>query len=268
MAPRQRTHPVGVLRLLPQALPLAALPLAALAFAAIAPVALAATPASLEGTAWVLAGNEAVSLRFEQGRVSGSDGCNRFNGPYLSSGASLTIGPPLAATQMACPPPVIQQAARFNQALAATRFFRRDGANLLLIAADGSVRATLVPQSKSLAGSWQVSAFNNGRQAVVSPLVGTVLDLSFLEGGRIGGSSGCNRYTAKIQVQGSQVAIAAPMSTRRLCNEPAGVMEQERQFLAALTSVATLRHEGQRLELRRADGALALILKRQPTAAK
>jgi len=249
-------------------LPLAALPLAALAFAAIAPVALAATPASLEGTAWVLAGNEAVSLRFEQGRVSGSDGCNRFNGPYLSRGASLTIGPPLAATQMACPPPVMQQAAQFNQSLAATRFFRRDGANLRLLAEDGSVRATLVPQSKSLAGSWQVSAFNNGRQAVVSPLVGTVLDLSFLGGGRIGGSSGCNRYVAKFQVQGSQVAIAAPMSTRRLCNEPAGVMEQERQFLAALTSVATLRHEGQRLELRRADGALALILKRQPTAAK
>jgi heat shock protein HslJ len=273
VAPRQRTHPAGVSRLLPEFLPLAALSLAALslaslAFAAIAPAALAATPASLEGTAWVLAGNEAVSLQFEQGRVSGSDGCNRFNGPYLSRGTSLTIGPPLAATQMACPPPVMQQAARFNQALAATRFFRRDGANLRLLGADGSVGATLVPQSKSLAGSWQVSAYNNGRQAVVSPLVGTVLDVSFLEGGRIGGSSGCNRYSAKIQVQGSQVAIAAPMSTRRLCSEPAGVMEQERQFLAALTSVATLRHEGQRLELRRADGALALILRRQPTAAK
>jgi len=268
VAPRQRTHPAGVSRLLPEFLPLAALSLVTLAFAAIAPAVLAATPASLEGTAWVLAGNEAVSLQFEQGRVSGSDGCNRFNGPYLSRGTSLTIGPPLAATQMACPPPVMQQAARFNQALASTRFFRRDGANLRLLGADGSVGATLVPQSKSLAGSWQVSAYNNGRQAVVSPLVGTVLDVSFLEGGRIGGSSGCNRYSAKIQVQGSQVAIAAPMSTRRLCSEPAGVMKQERQFLAALTSVATLRHEGQRLELRRADGALALILRRQPTAAK
>jgi heat shock protein HslJ len=45
-------------------------------------------------------------------------------------------------------------------------------------------------------------------------------------------------------------------------------MEQERQFLAALTSVAALRHEGQRLELRRADGALAVILLRLPTAAQ
>jgi len=253
---------------LPMALlPTAALPLITLALAVIPPVALAAVPPSLDGTAWVLAGNDAVSLQFEQGRVSGSDGCNRFNGPYLSRGPSLTIGPPLAATQMACPPPVLRQAAKFNQALAATRFFRRDGANLRLLAADGSVRATLVAQSKSLAGSWQVSAYNNGCQAVVSPLLGTVLDLSFLGDGRIGGSSGCNRYSAKIQVEGSQVAISTPLSTRRLCSTPAGVMEQERQFLAALAAVATLRHEGQRLELRRADGALALILQRLPTAA-
>ena len=130
------------------------------------------------------------------------------------------------------------------------------------------MRATLVPQSLSLDGRWQVTAYNNGRQAVVSPLLGTELDLSFLEGGRIGGSSGCNRYSAKFKREGSQVAISAPVSTRRLCSEPAGVMEQERQFLAALASVATLRHEGQRLELRRADGALAVILQRLPTAAK
>ena len=249
-------------------LPMAAMPLVTLAFAAMAPVALAAIPPSLEGTAWVLAGNDAVSLQFEQGRVSGSDGCNRYNGPYLRRGSSLTIGPQLAATRMACPPPVMRQAAKFNQALVATRFFRLDGANLRLLAADGSVHATLVPQSKSLAGNWQVSAFNNGRQAVVSPLVGTVLDVSFLEGGRIGGSSGCNRYSAKIRVAGNQVAISAPLSTRRLCGEPQGVMEQERQFLAALTSVATLRHEGKRLELRRADGALAVILQRLPLPAK
>ena len=250
------------------AIPKAALPLITLAFAAIPPAALAAMPPSLDGTAWVLNGNDAVILQFEQGRVSGSDGCNRFNGPYLSRGTSLTIGPPLAATKMACAPLLLQQAARFNQALAATRFFRREGAQLRLLAADGSVRATLVPQSRSLDGNWQVLRYNNGRQAVVSPLLGTELDLSFLEGGRIGGNSGCNRYSAKVQVDGSKLTISTPLSTRRLCIAPAGVMEQEQQFLAALTSVASLRQEEQRLELRRADGALALVLRRLPTAAQ
>ena len=242
----------------------AGLPLAALSMAA--PAALPASPTNLEGTAWLLNGNDAVSLQFEQGRVSGSDGCNRFNGPYASRGTSLQIGSPLAATKMACSPPVMEQAARFNQALAGTRSFRLDGGQLRLLGADDTVRATLVSQSRTLDGSWQVIRYNNGRQAVVSPLLGTDIDLSFLGDGRIGGSSGCNRYNASIQVDGSKVTISTPLSTRRLCSAPAEVMEQERQFLAALTSAATLRQEGRRLELRRADGALAVILRRLPTA--
>ena len=37
-------------------------------------------------------------------------------------------------------------------------------------------------------------------------------------------------------------------------------MEQEQQFLKALESVATIRQEGERAELRTADGALAMSL--------
>jgi heat shock protein HslJ len=43
-----------------------------------------------------------------------------------------------------------------------------------------------------------------------------------------------------------------------MCAEPEGVMEQEQMLLAALETVATAQVEGDRLELRRADGALAL----------
>jgi heat shock protein HslJ len=39
-------------------------------------------------------------------------------------------------------------------------------------------------------------------------------------------------------------------------------MEQERQFLAALPTAVSLRLEGDALELRRADGAIALSLRR------
>jgi len=42
------------------------------------------------------------------------------------------------------------------------------------------------------------------------------------------------------------------------------VMEQEQQFLKALETVATVSQEGNRLELRRADGALAVTLAREP----
>jgi len=42
-------------------------------------------------------------------------------------------------------------------------------------------------------------------------------------------------------------------------------MEQERAFLAALNTVATMRMDGDLLELRAADGALAFLLRRAPS---
>ena len=42
------------------------------------------------------------------------------------------------------------------------------------------------------------------------------------------------------------------------------MMEQEQQYLKALQTAATARFEGERLELRTADGALAATLAKAP----
>jgi heat shock protein HslJ len=64
----------------------------------------------LPGTSWTLvdlAGAEAVgdpapSLAFtEEGTVTGSTGCNTFNGEVSISGSNVTFGP-MATTRMAC----------------------------------------------------------------------------------------------------------------------------------------------------------------------
>jgi heat shock protein HslJ len=47
-----------------------------------------------------------------------------------------------------------------------------------------------------------------------------------------------------------------------MCVAPEGVMEQEQQFLKALSTVATARFDGDRLELRTAEGSLAVSLVR------
>ena len=88
---------------------------------------------------------------------------------------------------------------------------------------------------------------------------GIALDLAFGIDGKASGSAGCNRYVAPYQASGNSLSFGAAAATRRLCAE-AELMEQERQFLQALASVATARREGDRLELRTADGALAVSL--------
>jgi heat shock protein HslJ len=42
-------------------------------------------------------------IELENGRLTGSTGCNRMNGSYTASGTSLQIGNNLAITKMGCP---------------------------------------------------------------------------------------------------------------------------------------------------------------------
>lgn len=224
----------------------------------------------LEGTQWVLASlpdrdvaaAHAATLSFESGRMRGSDGCNRYSVSYRAIGSTLEVAPRSASTQMACAPDVLKQAEAFMAALAsASAYYVADG-QLHLLAADRSVLATLAPQSKQLAGtSWRATGVNNGKGAVASVVAGSTLTLDFDADGRASGTAGCNRFTAGYEARPDrgELRFSAPATTRMLCPD-AGVMAQEQMFLDALQSVATMRMEGSRLELRRADGALALSL--------
>ena len=239
------------------------------AFSACAAVPPAAGYPGLQGTAWVLSElpgrtlvpGSSVTLRFEDGRASGSDGCNRFGMSYAATGSKLDFKPGGMATQMACAPELMQQASAFMASLTGAQAFRVDAGQLQLLGADGAVRARFAPQPEGLAGTaWHVTGYNNGRQAVVSVLNGTELTMEFSADGRVAGSAGCNRFTGSFKQDGKSLSFGPAAATRRLCVEPEGVMEQEQQFLKALETVATARQEADRLEMRTADGALAFTL--------
>jgi heat shock protein HslJ len=89
------------------------------------------------------AGTE-LTATFENGAVSGSSGCNTYNGTYTLTDSTLAIGP-LASTKMACEQPIMDQEAAFLSALQGATGVRTDGANVTLTAADGSNAVTLAP---------------------------------------------------------------------------------------------------------------------------
>jgi len=248
--------------------PLAIVALASL-LVACAPMPSSAESAALEGTTWVLSSlpratlvaGPRATLRFADGRAAGSDGCNRYTTGFVQSGASLRFASPGASTRMACPPGATALAKAFDDALAATRASRVVDGRLELLGEGGEVLAAFSPQPEGLAGtSWRVTSYNNGRQAVTSTLAGTTLTMAFAADGRVGGSAGCNRYTGTFTQAGRALALAGVAATRRLCVEPERIMEQEQAFLKALETVAEARVEDDRLELRTADGALAVVL--------
>lgn len=242
------------------------------ACASRAPLAPAAAGGGLDDTAWVLTSlggqpplaHVPVNLRFgADGAVSGSDGCNVLRGAFVAGAASLQIGDKLASTMMACTAPVNEQAKRYLELLLQVRRYAIDGSYLTL--SDDSGRSLLTFQSRqsTLPGSsWEVLACNNGRGGVASLVAGTRIDVHFGTNGRVNGSAGCNAFVADFDTEQNKVSIGMSRTTRKACAEPAGVMEQEAQFLRALHSAATFRVDGDRLELRTADGATALQLKR------
>ena len=106
---------------------------------------------TLSGTHWSLVSiggspvlaSESTSLQFEKGRLSGSDGCNRYTTRYNASDSSLKIGPNIAGTRMACSAPVMEEAKTFIEMLDRTAGYRRDGDRMTLLDASGRPLANL-----------------------------------------------------------------------------------------------------------------------------
>ena len=226
---------------------------------------------SLVGTRWTLVtlgksmpSQPALTLNFEaNGSVNGHDGCNSFQTVYKSTGSTMQIGPQLSGTLMACPDDIEEKARAYRETLTRTTRFERVAADLHLLDAGGHVLARFTTTTLSLPGSkWEVISYNNGKQAVVSVIIGSHITAQFGDDGLVTGSAGCNQYFATFSVKNAAIEIGKPQVTRQTCDTPQNVMNQESLFLEALQTGAKIDTRGDLLELRTISGALAVQLKR------
>jgi putative lipoprotein len=106
--------------------------------------------APLVGTQWVLAdvggtpANAAkTTLRFlAASKVSGSGGCNDYNGGVRLQSSTVMFGP-IQTTRMACAAPIMEQETRYFDALVGARGVDLDGASLYFLDVTGSRTAHL-----------------------------------------------------------------------------------------------------------------------------
>jgi heat shock protein HslJ len=200
-----------------------------------------------------------ATITFENGRVGGNTGCNNFFASYTLVGQQLTIAQ-IGSTMMMCEDAIMAQEQGILAALGKAAAYAPKEEGVALLDASGAVVLTLVPQPQaSLTGVvWLATMVNNGRQAVVSLVEGAEITATFDEEGTLFGSAGCNNYRTSYTLDGDAIALAPILSTKKFCSEPEGVMEQEANYLAALETVAMWSIRGDVLELRDADGALAV----------
>ncbi len=231
--------------------------------------------APLEGRTWVLTAfgdptdpkapvesGKAVTATFDslKHRVAGNATCNQYFAQYSVNGGQLEISNG-GSTQMAClTPELADQEQAYLAAIEKAEAFEIDGDALRITCSDGQVLDFVERPPAAFEGTeWTVTGFNNGKGGVVSTLAGTELSAVFSDGG-YGGSSGCNTFRGEYEIDGDTLHLGPAAGTRKMCARPDGIMEQESQFLAALSTVGTYRIDGHTLELRREDGALAVKL--------
>jgi heat shock protein HslJ len=107
-------------------------------------------PESLNDTTWkiLMIGQLAVlddvqtEVRFAGGRISGTAGCNRFNGDFSVASNVLTFGP-VISTRMMCPEPQMAQEAKFLALLKGKLIKRYSVQGDLILADENGNRATL-----------------------------------------------------------------------------------------------------------------------------
>lgn len=228
-----------------------------------------AAPDSLELVTWQLvsyqssegeiieAFSESPSTwEFQDGHLFGTTGCNRFINNYTREGDRLTITQG-GSTLMACTPEAL--AAQEDAILAGfakvTRY-SQIGDQLLLLDSEGNILFTLMPQpTTELTGTeWTLIFYNNGRGGLQTPILETAITATFDVETGLTGTAGCNRYRATYETAGNTITIGPASTTRRLCAQPEGIMEQESRFLALLQEVETYSIRGNQLDLRNADG--------------
>lgn len=96
---------------------------------------------------WKSTASEAT-LGFDERRVSGSDGCNRYGSAYTTSADTLAISNQMMSTMMACESERMIKADQFRQSLMATKRYRIDGKSLTLLGASGEVLGEFLPSVK------------------------------------------------------------------------------------------------------------------------
>lgn len=118
------------------------------------------------------------------------------------------------------------------------------------------------PRSDALAGTaWRAV------EADAAATPGSTPTLTFDSPQHASGSTGCNRFSGSIAMDGGALRFGPLLTTRRGC--PAPVMEREKRFLGALEACRSWRRApgsggGQALELLDESGTVVLRLEAAP----
>gem|GEM_PF-350938 len=205
-----------------------------------------------------------ISTTFNGNKVGGNAGCNRYFGQFqITANGLFHITSQIGSTMMACAPEIAEQEQRYLKNLAMATRYQLDNGKLVLLNKDK--HAILEYQRvKPLTlenGVWQATGINNGRGGVVTNKNTHLATILFSQG-KAQGHTGCNNFSASYDLNDQNIHFGKARTTRKFCSED-GVMDQEQQYLQALTNTVSYELKEGKLNLRDNKGSLMVGFQKQ-----
>ncbi|TYP81155.1 META domain-containing protein [Blastococcus xanthinilyticus] len=172
--------------------------------------------------------------------VSGTAPCNTYRGAVtLDGGDGVRIGD-IATTLMSCEPALEAAERDYLDALAQVRTADISDPERLILTADGvRLSFTAIDPRELIVGDWALTGVRTGA-AIQSMVEGAEPIARITADGNLAVETGCNTLRTTWEIDGQAITVEQPAGTLMNCEEPAGVMEQERALVAALTTAATV----------------------------
>lgn len=233
----------------------------------------------LNGTSWtltdyvsngsslhILDGTTITMLFSDEGRITGSAGCNHYFASYEMSGTKIAIGQ-AGSTEMYCiGTGVMEQESTYLSLLQEAVSLTAGNTTLSFVDSKGTTILSferIVPPSPApfFGTTWILDSFYTA-DAVSSVINGIFITAVFDNEGRITGSAGCNDYFGSYTLAGNSLSIHSIGSTKMNC-PGRGIMLQEQTYLASLSKAAGFTINGNRMSLSDAKGTMLLSFTRQ-----
>jgi heat shock protein HslJ len=198
-----------------------------------------------------------ATAEFASGNVSGSTGCNNYNGSYqLAANGKISFGV-IAATKAACVANLgPQEQALFDGYRAATKAVIDTGRLQFLGPTGKPLLIFQAVKGTELEGiTWNLLDYRTPT-SVTSAVAGAEATLSFANG-KITGTTGCNDFTATYtggEGTNGPLKIADVQVGNKTCSTPPGVMAQQSTYLTALSTVVKFTTGSNRLTLLDSQG--------------
>jgi heat shock protein HslJ len=205
-----------------------------------------------------------LTLRFDDGELSASAGCNRLGGAYGADDGHLDL-PGGMQTMMACGSGLDVQEGWLFELLGNRPRLARSAGGLTLAGGDVTVRFTPDDHPKGdppIAGTdWElVATIERGGTAASLPSGAETPTFTISDAGEVTVFTGCNRGRGEATVRERGIIVFGELATtRRGCPGPAGALE--RQLLAMLSGKVQAAYDRQRQLTLTKDGRTGLLFR-------